>query len=118
MRAEVPREEEVTFDRITRVYREESSRKGLTHLESDFYEKVNRYLRGLETELAAERQRDANSKAAMLLQDELQKAHKKREQISQYREQLGAKEVGRVPGAVRVGPGDDRDDITMLLPLF
>ena len=80
------REEEVTFERITRVYRDESSKKGLTHLEPDFYEKVSRYIGGLETELAAERQKDANSKAAMLLQDELQKAHKKREQISQYRE--------------------------------
>ncbi|MGW7167883.1 N-acetyltransferase family protein [Streptomyces sp. NPDC054884] len=29
----------------------------------------------------------------------------------------GYKEVGRVPGAIRVGPGDDRDDIIMLLPL-
>ncbi|RZB17865.1 N-acetyltransferase [Streptomyces sp. F001] len=29
----------------------------------------------------------------------------------------GYKEVGRVPGAIRVGPGDHRDDITMLLPL-
>ncbi|MFD6888432.1 GNAT family N-acetyltransferase [Streptomyces sp. NPDC059957] len=29
----------------------------------------------------------------------------------------GYKEVGRVPDAVRVAPGDDRDDITMLLPL-
>ncbi|WP_460068427.1 N-acetyltransferase family protein [Streptomyces sp. YKOK-I1] len=29
----------------------------------------------------------------------------------------GYKEVGRVPGAIRVGPGDDRDDITLLLPL-
>ncbi|WP_329196024.1 MULTISPECIES: GNAT family N-acetyltransferase [unclassified Streptomyces] len=29
----------------------------------------------------------------------------------------GYKEVGRVPDAIRVGPGDDRDDITMLLPL-
>ncbi|MBZ9638175.1 GNAT family N-acetyltransferase [Streptomyces sp. PSKA30] len=29
----------------------------------------------------------------------------------------GYKEVGRVPGAIRVGAGDDRDDITMLLPL-
>ncbi|MEU9243279.1 GNAT family N-acetyltransferase [Streptomyces sp. NPDC048385] len=28
----------------------------------------------------------------------------------------GYKEVGRVPAAVRVAPGDDRDDITMLLP--
>ncbi|TLS42006.1 GNAT family N-acetyltransferase [Streptomyces montanus] len=29
----------------------------------------------------------------------------------------GYKEVGRVPGAIRVGPGDDREDIMMLLPL-
>ncbi|MER5935079.1 GNAT family N-acetyltransferase [Streptomyces sp. NPDC002054] len=30
----------------------------------------------------------------------------------------GYKEVGRVPDAIRVAPGDDRDDITMLLPLY
>jgi GNAT superfamily N-acetyltransferase len=29
----------------------------------------------------------------------------------------GYKEVGRVPDAIRVAPGEDRDDITMLLPL-
>ncbi|WP_329456295.1 GNAT family N-acetyltransferase [Streptomyces sp. NBC_01497] len=29
----------------------------------------------------------------------------------------GYKEVGRVPGAIRVGPDDDRDDVVMLLPL-
>ncbi|MCQ4210208.1 GNAT family N-acetyltransferase [Streptomyces longispororuber] len=29
----------------------------------------------------------------------------------------GYKEVGRIPGAIRVSPGDDRDDIHMLLPL-
>lgn len=29
----------------------------------------------------------------------------------------GYKEVGRVPGAIRVAPGDDRDDITMHLSL-
>lgn len=29
----------------------------------------------------------------------------------------GYKEVGRIPGAIRVAPGDDRDDIVMLLPL-
>lgn len=30
----------------------------------------------------------------------------------------GYKEVGRVPAAIRVAPGDDRDDIFMLLPLL
>ncbi|WP_433546255.1 N-acetyltransferase family protein [Streptomyces sp. CA-294286] len=29
----------------------------------------------------------------------------------------GYKEVGRVPGAIRVAPGDDRDDVIMLLSL-
>ncbi|WP_432171295.1 N-acetyltransferase family protein [Streptomyces sp. 1222.5] len=29
----------------------------------------------------------------------------------------GYKEVGRVPAAIRVAPDDDRDDVTMLLPL-
>ncbi|MEW2397396.1 GNAT family N-acetyltransferase [Streptomyces sp. NPDC046862] len=29
----------------------------------------------------------------------------------------GYKEVGRVPGAIRVAPGDDRDDVFMLLSL-
>ncbi|PCG84064.1 GNAT family N-acetyltransferase [Streptomyces sp. WZ.A104] len=29
----------------------------------------------------------------------------------------GYKEVGRVPDAIRLAPGDDRDDIIMLLPL-
>ncbi|NEB74735.1 GNAT family N-acetyltransferase [Streptomyces sp. SID14478] len=29
----------------------------------------------------------------------------------------GYKEVGRVPGAIRVAPGDDRDDVFMMLPL-
>jgi GNAT superfamily N-acetyltransferase len=30
-------------------------------------------------------------------------------------ETLGFREVGRVPGAMRVGPGDDRDEIFMVL---
>ena len=29
----------------------------------------------------------------------------------------GYKEVGRIPEAIRVAPGDDRDDVFMLLPL-
>jgi GNAT superfamily N-acetyltransferase len=31
---------------------------------------------------------------------------------------LGYKEVGRLPGALRVGPGDDRDETLMWLPLL
>lgn len=34
-----------------------------------------------------------------------------------FYERLGYREVGRLPGALRVGPGDDRDEIHMWLPL-
>ena len=37
--------------------------------------------------------------------------------LERFYEGCGYKEVGRVPGAIRVGPGDDRDDITMLRAL-
>ncbi|WP_030755243.1 GNAT family N-acetyltransferase [Streptomyces griseus] len=37
--------------------------------------------------------------------------------VDSFYARAGYKEVGRVPGAIRVAPGDDRDDITMLLPL-
>ncbi|MBA5225396.1 MULTISPECIES: GNAT family N-acetyltransferase [Streptomyces] len=37
--------------------------------------------------------------------------------LERFYEACGYKEVGRVPGAIRVGPGDDRDDVTMLLAL-
>ncbi|MFI6286755.1 GNAT family N-acetyltransferase [Streptomyces sp. NPDC051018] len=38
--------------------------------------------------------------------------------IERFYASCGYKEVGRVPGAIRVADGDDRDDITMLLPLY
>ncbi|MFB7174285.1 GNAT family N-acetyltransferase [Streptomyces sp. NPDC056254] len=37
--------------------------------------------------------------------------------LERFYSSCGYKEVGRVPGAIRVAPGDDRDDIVMLLPL-
>ncbi|KUL62888.1 GNAT family N-acetyltransferase [Streptomyces albidoflavus] len=37
--------------------------------------------------------------------------------VDRFYASCGYQEVGRVPGMIRVGPGDDRDDITMLLPL-
>ncbi|MFE1831795.1 GNAT family N-acetyltransferase [Streptomyces yangpuensis] len=37
--------------------------------------------------------------------------------LEHFYSSCGYKEVGRVPGAIRVAPGDDRDDIVMLLPL-
>ena len=76
----------MNFDRVTKVYREESQKKGLTPLESDFWEKVNRYLGQLEADLAAARAKDPNSKPTMLLQDELRKVLQRRDQIYQFRE--------------------------------
>ncbi|MFE4858942.1 GNAT family N-acetyltransferase [Streptomyces sp. NPDC056670] len=37
--------------------------------------------------------------------------------VDRFYGSCGYKEVGRVPGAIRVAEGDDRDDIIMLLPL-
>lgn len=37
--------------------------------------------------------------------------------LERFYASCGYKEVGRVPGAIRVAPGDDRDDVFMLLSL-
>ncbi|MFJ7204695.1 GNAT family N-acetyltransferase [Streptomyces sp. NPDC098789] len=37
--------------------------------------------------------------------------------LERFYASCGYHEVGRVPGAIRVAPGDDRDDVTMLLRL-
>jgi GNAT superfamily N-acetyltransferase len=37
--------------------------------------------------------------------------------LEEFYGRLGYKEVGRLPGALRVAPGDDRDEILMWLPL-
>ncbi len=76
----------MNFDRVTKLYREESQKKALSLLEPDFWEKVNRYLARLEADLAAARGKDPNSKTAVLLQDEWRKVHQKKEQIYAYRE--------------------------------
>ncbi|MGL5863881.1 MAG: GNAT family N-acetyltransferase, partial [Phycicoccus sp.] len=34
--------------------------------------------------------------------------------VSAFYAGLGYREVGRIPGAIRVGPDDDRDDVTMV----
>src|SRR5436309_12476737 len=39
----VPVEEEVNFERVTKVYREESGKKTLVALEADFYDKLASY---------------------------------------------------------------------------
>ena len=91
-------EEPVNFERITKLYREESGKKTLTPLEPDFWDRVARYLASLESDLAAARAKDPNSKAAMLLQDELRKVLQKREQIYQYRERKLGLLAGQIAG--------------------
>jgi DNA replication initiation complex subunit (GINS family) len=85
MRA-VPGEEEVNFERVTKVYREESGKKTLVALEADFYDKLAAYVARLDESANKEAQKDPNSPKALLLQDELRKVRKRRDQIFTYRE--------------------------------
>src|SRR5207245_1429910 len=45
---DVPGEEEVNFERVTKVYREESGKKTLVSLEADFYDRLATYIGRLE----------------------------------------------------------------------
>jgi DNA replication initiation complex subunit (GINS family) len=82
----VPGEEEVNFERVTKVYREESGKKTLVALEEDFYDKLTGYVKRLEEDLNKEALGSPNSPKAVMLQDELRKVRKRREQIFTYRE--------------------------------
>ena len=82
----VPGEEEVNFERVTKLYREESGKKTLVALEVDFYDKLAAYIARLDASANTEAQKDPNSPKALLLQDELRKVRKRRDQIFTYRE--------------------------------
>jgi DNA replication initiation complex subunit (GINS family) len=82
----VPGEEEVNFERVTKLYREESGKKTLVSLEADFYDKLARYIARLEESANAEASKGPNSPKSLLLQDELRKVRKRRDQIFTYRE--------------------------------
>jgi DNA replication initiation complex subunit (GINS family) len=82
----VPGEEEVNFERVTKVYREESGKKTLVALEVAFYDKLAAYVVRLDAAANAEAQKNPNSPKALLLQDELRKVRKRRDQIFTYRE--------------------------------
>ncbi len=84
--AAVAGEDEVNFDRVTKVYREESARKTLVNLEEDFWDKLASYIRRLEEDAKRETQAGPNAPKAMMLQDELRKVLKRRDQIFTYRE--------------------------------
>lgn len=82
----MPGGEEISFERITQIYREERARKTLFPFEPDFYDKLKEYLSRLEKALREEDRKDPNSPKALVLRDEYRKVQKKREQIYQYRE--------------------------------
>mgnify|MGYP006267104085 CR=1 FL=1 len=82
----MPGEEEVNFERVTKVYREESGKKTLVALEEDFYDKLAAYVQRLQEGANKEAQANPNSPKALMLQDELRKVLKRREQIFTYRE--------------------------------
>jgi DNA replication initiation complex subunit (GINS family) len=79
-------EEDVNFERVTKVYREESGKKTLVNLEADFYDKLAAYVARLHEGANAEAQKNPNSPKALILQDELRKVRKRRDQIFTYRE--------------------------------
>jgi DNA replication initiation complex subunit (GINS family) len=96
----VPGEEEVNFERVTKVYREEGGKKTLVALEQDFYDKLAAYVRRLEEGANKEAQANPNSPKALMLQDELRKVLKRREQIFTYRERkLALLASGKASGA-------------------
>src|SRR2546426_2729928 len=80
----VPGEEDVNFERVTKVYREESGKKTLVNLEADFYDKLAAYVARLDEGANAEAQKNPNSPKALLLQDELRKVRKRRDQNFTY----------------------------------
>lgn len=69
--------------------------------------------RGYGAELLQEAERQARD----LGLDALRLTCRGGEGLERFYASCGYKEVGRVPEAIRVAPGDDRDDISMLLPL-
>jgi DNA replication initiation complex subunit (GINS family) len=79
-------EEGVSFERITRIYREETSKSTLTKLEVDFYDKMNEYFEDLKSRANKEISKDAHSSKAVMLQDEVRKVNQKRDQIYRARE--------------------------------
>jgi len=79
-------EEGVSFERITRIYREETNKNTLTKLEADFYDKLSDYYEDLKSRANDELAKDPHSSKAVLLQDEFRKVKQKRDQIYRARE--------------------------------
>jgi len=80
-----PVAEPLSFARVTAVYRQEKDGRSLAALEEDFYERLEVHLQGLREE---HRQTTAagNLAQARMLEDEIGKTERKREQIITERE--------------------------------
>ncbi len=79
-------EEGMSFERVTRIYREEKGKNTLVKLEADFYEKLNEYVEDLKNRANKELSKDPHASKAVLLQDEFRKVKQKRDQIYRARE--------------------------------
>lgn len=107
----MPGEEEVNFDRVTKVYREESGKKTLVALEEDFYDRLAAYVKRLEETASRESQANPNAPKALILQDELRKVVKRRDQVFTYRERkLALLASSRASGAEVEMPALPRQD--------
>ena len=79
-------DEELTFETIAQVYREERNSTALTKLQKQFYESLNAYLEKLQNSYLEERTNNPSSPKAMMLEDEYNKAQRRASQIYEYRE--------------------------------
>jgi DNA replication initiation complex subunit (GINS family) len=79
-------DEPFSFETIATVYREERKSKTLTKLPLNFYEDLGRYLNELKGVYVEERSKDPISPKTMMLEDEYQKAEKRKSQIYELRE--------------------------------
>lgn len=78
--------EEMSFEEVTRIYREESGRRNLFPLQPNFYERLDAYIEELRTKYEKEAEKDFHSSQTLLSREEFVKAMKKREQIYRLRE--------------------------------
>ena len=77
--------EELSFARVTSIYRHEKDHRTLAPLEEDFYERLDVHLTTLRTALAEEGRSGTSARAGML-GDEIGKTERKRLQILTERE--------------------------------
>ena len=108
----MPGDDEVNFDRVTKVYREESAKKTLVTLEEDFWDKLAAYIHRLETDADRETHTAPNAPKSMMLQDELRKVLKRRDQIFTYRERklalLASSRAGGADSEIVLLPRQER----------